>query len=68
MGSNSYNLLSVNVEYREHLLLTTSIRRYAEPLWGRRSLGTGRWSLDLGKTSFILELWFIRTGKRSPLS
>lgn len=42
-------------------LLTFSIRRYTEPLWGRRYLGPGRWSLDLGRTSFILELWFIRS-------
>lgn len=43
-----------------HDLLTFTLCKYTEANWGYRRLGPGRFALDCGKISFILELWFRR--------
>lgn len=43
-------------------LFTLTIARYQEALWGWRSLGPSRRSLDLGHLSLIFEAWFLRGG------
>jgi len=34
--------------------------RYYEPMWGTRRLGPGRYALDMGRNTIIVDLWWLR--------
>lgn len=58
---DSENLYQLEIQRRDNPVITLSIRRYDDgPLWGKRYLGLGRWALDAGVISFIVECWWIR--------